>query len=202
MVNEPVQECCILPLWSSHSSTIKSSEVKDGDKKSHKDNVLNPKQKLVDMEEQAFLEELERLKRQEKEANAAAEALRKKLDKICTASTPVSTASTPVSTASAFSTGEPSTDYDDSQIPALEDIYENQVNGFLQVHPMTMRIEPKKTSEALQDESWVDAMQEELLQFKLQKVWIFVELPNGKRVIGTKWVYKNKKDERGIVVRN
>ncbi|GJX59981.1 putative ribonuclease H-like domain-containing protein [Tanacetum coccineum] len=45
-------------------------------------------------------------------------------------------------------------------------------------------------------------MQEELLQFKLQKVWTLVDLPKGKRVIGTKWVYKNKKDGRGIVVRN
>ncbi|GJX57451.1 putative ribonuclease H-like domain-containing protein [Tanacetum coccineum] len=45
-------------------------------------------------------------------------------------------------------------------------------------------------------------MQEELLQFKLQKVWTLVDLPNGKRAIGTKWVFKNKKDERGIVIRN
>ncbi|GKF62499.1 hypothetical protein Tco_0182553, partial [Tanacetum coccineum] len=47
-----------------------------------------------------------------------------------------------------------------------------------------------KVLEALEDESWVEAMQEELLQFKLQQVW------------GTKWVYRNKKDERGVVVRN
>ncbi|GKD13981.1 putative ribonuclease H-like domain-containing protein, partial [Tanacetum coccineum] len=45
-------------------------------------------------------------------------------------------------------------------------------------------------------------MQEELLQFKLQQVWTLVDLPHGKRAIGTKWVYKNKKDERGIVIRN
>ncbi|GJX58936.1 putative ribonuclease H-like domain-containing protein [Tanacetum coccineum] len=48
----------------------------------------------------------------------------------------------------------------------------------------------------------VEAIQEELLQFKLQQVWKLVDLPNGKRVIGTKWVFKNKKDERGIVIRN
>ncbi|GJR88638.1 putative ribonuclease H-like domain-containing protein [Tanacetum coccineum] len=47
-----------------------------------------------------------------------------------------------------------------------------------------------------------EAMQDELLQFKLQKVWTLVDLPNGKGVIGTKWVYKNKKDERGIVIKN
>ncbi|GKB73930.1 putative ribonuclease H-like domain-containing protein, partial [Tanacetum coccineum] len=43
---------------------------------------------------------------------------------------------------------------------------------------------------------------EELLQFKLQEVWTLVELPNGKRAIGTKWVYRNKKDERGIMIKN
>ncbi|GKD28446.1 putative ribonuclease H-like domain-containing protein, partial [Tanacetum coccineum] len=62
--------------------------------------------------------------------------------------------------------------------------------------------EPKKIVEALQDDSWVQAMQEELLQFKLQQVWVLVDLPHGMKVIGTKWVYRNKRDERGVVVRN
>ncbi|GJV85486.1 putative ribonuclease H-like domain-containing protein [Tanacetum coccineum] len=62
--------------------------------------------------------------------------------------------------------------------------------------------EPKKVIQALKDPSWIEAMQEELLQFKLQQVWTLVDLPYGKRAIGTKWVYKNKKDERGIVIRN
>ncbi|GKF25178.1 putative ribonuclease H-like domain-containing protein [Tanacetum coccineum] len=62
--------------------------------------------------------------------------------------------------------------------------------------------EPKKISEALEDESWVNAMQEELLQFKIQKVWILVDLPYRNKAIGTKWVYRNKMDERGVVVRN
>nr|GEX41816.1 retrovirus-related Pol polyprotein from transposon TNT 1-94 [Tanacetum cinerariifolium] len=48
----------------------------------------------------------------------------------------------------------------------------------------------------------VGLMQEELLQFKMQKVWVLVDLPHGKRAIGTKWVFRNKKDERGIVVKN
>ncbi|GKA37785.1 retrovirus-related pol polyprotein from transposon TNT 1-94, partial [Tanacetum coccineum] len=43
---------------------------------------------------------------------------------------------------------------------------------------------------------------EELLQFKLQQVWILVDLPNEKKAIGTKWVFRNKKDERGIMIRN
>ncbi|GKF12491.1 putative ribonuclease H-like domain-containing protein [Tanacetum coccineum] len=62
--------------------------------------------------------------------------------------------------------------------------------------------EPTKISQALDDESWVNAMQEELLQFKIQKVWTLVDLPSGKKAIDTKWVYRNKKDERGIVIRN
>ncbi|GJW43064.1 putative ribonuclease H-like domain-containing protein [Tanacetum coccineum] len=43
---------------------------------------------------------------------------------------------------------------------------------------------------------------EELYNFKLQEVWTLVDLPNGKRPIGTKWVYMNKKDERGIIIKN
>nr|GFA56057.1 copia protein [Tanacetum cinerariifolium] len=39
-------------------------------------------------------------------------------------------------------------------------------------------------------------------QLEIKKVWILVDLPYGKRAIGTKWVYRNKKDERGIVIRN
>ncbi|GJT93263.1 putative ribonuclease H-like domain-containing protein [Tanacetum coccineum] len=48
----------------------------------------------------------------------------------------------------------------------------------------------------------IEAMQEELLHFKLQQVWTLVDLLHGKRATGTKWVYKNKKDARGIVIRN
>nr|GEY49411.1 hypothetical protein [Tanacetum cinerariifolium] len=61
--------------------------------------------------------------------------------------------------------------------------------------------EPKRVHQAFKDPSWIEAMQEELLQFKMQKVWILVDLPYGKRAIGTKWVFKNRKDEKGIVVR-
>nr|GEZ96699.1 hypothetical protein [Tanacetum cinerariifolium] len=44
--------------------------------------------------------------------------------------------------------------------------------------------EPKRVHEALKDPSWIEAMQEELLQFKMQKVWVLVDLPNGKKDIG------------------
>nr|GFC98648.1 Gag-Pol polyprotein [Tanacetum cinerariifolium] len=53
-------------------------------------------------------------------------------------------------------------------------------------HPKSQIIEPKKVSNALQDPSWVEAMQEELLQFKIQNVWTLVNCPKGVRPIGTK----------------
>ncbi|GJZ60582.1 putative ribonuclease H-like domain-containing protein [Tanacetum coccineum] len=62
--------------------------------------------------------------------------------------------------------------------------------------------EPKRVIHALKDPSWIEAIQEELLQFKLQEVWTLVDFPNGKRAISSKWVFTNKKDERGIVIRN
>nr|GFB37417.1 putative ribonuclease H-like domain-containing protein [Tanacetum cinerariifolium] len=44
--------------------------------------------------------------------------------------------------------------------------------------------EPKRVHQTLKDPSWIEAMQEKLLQFKMQKVWILVNLPYGKRAIG------------------
>ncbi|GKC66710.1 putative ribonuclease H-like domain-containing protein, partial [Tanacetum coccineum] len=85
-----------------------------------------------------------------------------------------------------------------------------QIIGDLNLAPQTRRMtknleeheEPKKVIHALKDPIWIEAMQDDLLQFKLQKVWTLVDLLNSKRVIGTKWVSRNKKDERGIVIKN
>ncbi|GJU83005.1 putative ribonuclease H-like domain-containing protein [Tanacetum coccineum] len=98
--------------------------------------------------------------------------------------------------------------YDDEDVGAEADF--NNMDNTIDVSPIpTLRVhkdhpkeEPKTISQALKDESWVEAMQEELLQFKLQKVWILVDLPSGKKAIGTKWVFRNKRDERSIVVKN
>ncbi|GJX72003.1 retrovirus-related pol polyprotein from transposon TNT 1-94 [Tanacetum coccineum] len=62
--------------------------------------------------------------------------------------------------------------------------------------------EPKNINEALKDESWVIAMQEELNQFISNDVWELVLNPKDMTIIGTKWVYRNKLDENGIVSRN
>ncbi|GKA74628.1 putative ribonuclease H-like domain-containing protein, partial [Tanacetum coccineum] len=64
------------------------------------------------------------------------------------------------------------------------------------------QVEPRTVAQALEDPSWVDAMQEEMQQFKFQNVWVVVDLPEDKYAIGAKWILKNKRDARGIVVRN
>ncbi|GJR33392.1 putative ribonuclease H-like domain-containing protein [Tanacetum coccineum] len=64
------------------------------------------------------------------------------------------------------------------------------------------QLEPSSVAQALNDPDWVEAMQEEMQQFVNQDVWKLVPLPEGKTAIGTKWILKNKRDVRGIVVRN
>ncbi|GJR55888.1 retrovirus-related pol polyprotein from transposon TNT 1-94 [Tanacetum coccineum] len=64
------------------------------------------------------------------------------------------------------------------------------------------KIEPKRLIEALKEEGWIIAMQEELNKFERNKVWTLVPLPNGKTISGTKWIYRNKMDEYGIVIKN
>ena len=58
-----------------------------------------------------------------------------------------------------------------------------------------------KIEEALNDVDWVNAMHEELNNFTRNQVWELVERPKGHNVIGTKWVFRNKQDQDGIVVR-
>ncbi|KAJ9556103.1 hypothetical protein OSB04_010717 [Centaurea solstitialis] len=62
--------------------------------------------------------------------------------------------------------------------------------------------EPLKVADALADPDWFMAMQEEINQFVRLKVWRLVPRPEGKSIIDTKWIFKNKKDEDNIVVRN
>ncbi|GJY45097.1 putative ribonuclease H-like domain-containing protein [Tanacetum coccineum] len=282
------------PQKANHNA-VKSTKAKNTGEEPNKHPDLKP----VDKEDKVFLDKLKRLKRQEQDAYDAGEALRKEFaqetedlllqEGVAKASSTniVNTTSIPVCTASPYGglsfTDLTNTDQDDSEIPALEEIYNNLTDGIFtnasyddegavadftnletivnvspiptsrinSIHPSTLILkdpksavqtrskvtksfgayafvsyiqkqrrnnhkdfqhclfacflsqnEPKKISEALEDESWVDAMQEELLQFKIQKVWILVDLPYGKKAIGTKWVYRNKKDERGVVVRN
>nr|GFB20136.1 ribonuclease H-like domain-containing protein [Tanacetum cinerariifolium] len=122
----------------------------------------------------------------------------------------------PSNTAVSPTYGDASQFPDDLDMPRLEDIiyYDdegivgaeadfNNLESSIPVSPIpTTRIYKDHPVSQIIDPSWIEAMQEELLQFKMQKVWVLVNLPYGKRAIGTKWVYKNKRDERGIVIRN
>ncbi|GKC39181.1 hypothetical protein Tco_1051565 [Tanacetum coccineum] len=162
------------------------------------------------------------LKRQEKEANEEAEALRKEFaQETENLIIQEGAAKASISTASpheGLDLSDPTNpEQDDLEIPPLKDIYQNSSDGifttssyddegvqWLDVHRTVETVviyvqkqrkithkdfqhclfacflsqhEPKKISEALEDESWVDAMQEELLQFEIQKVWILVDLP-------------------------
>ncbi|KAJ9556204.1 LOW QUALITY PROTEIN: hypothetical protein OSB04_010818 [Centaurea solstitialis] len=62
--------------------------------------------------------------------------------------------------------------------------------------------EPSDVSQALTDPDWVLAMQEELAEFERNKVWRLVTRPWGKSIIGLKWIFRNKKDENDLIIRN
>ncbi|PRQ45332.1 putative RNA-directed DNA polymerase [Rosa chinensis] len=77
-----------------------------------------------------------------------------------------------------------------------EDISIITFYGFVSV------IEPKNAKEALCDVNWINAMQDELSQFARNDVWFLVPRPDSSNVIGTKWIFKNKSDEKGQITRN
>ncbi|GKD53263.1 hypothetical protein Tco_1286650 [Tanacetum coccineum] len=224
--DESAQDYFVMPIWSSYFSIVKRSTAKDAGEAPNKHLELKTDEKPVDKEDQVFLDELKRLK---------------SINIVNTASTPVST----ISPYDGLSFSDPTNpDQDDSEIPALEDIYKNPTDGIFTnssyndegavadfknlesvvnvshiptsrinfIHPSILILgdpqsavqtrskvtksfrahafvsyiqkqrrnnhkdfqhclfacflsqnEPKKISEALEDESWVDAMQEELL---------------------------------------
>jgi hypothetical protein len=78
----------------------------------------------------------------------------------------------------------------------------SRLASFCEHYSFVSSNEPKKIDEALQDEDWVNAMHEELNNFERNQVWELVERPSNYNVIGTKWVFRNKQDQDGIVVRN
>nr|GEV60167.1 retrovirus-related Pol polyprotein from transposon TNT 1-94 [Tanacetum cinerariifolium] len=154
------QHYIVSPLWSSISSTYKSSVDKPEDDKPKDDIGSKTVEKPVNKEDQAYRDELDSLMSQEKEASAAADALRK--------DNPVNAASV----SGTFSAGGPSSPHPDAFIPA---------NTLLHVD---------------QDDSQISNLKDTA---ELQST---VDLPYKKKAIRTKWVYRNNKDERGIVVRN
>ncbi|GJR39517.1 putative ribonuclease H-like domain-containing protein [Tanacetum coccineum] len=214
MEAEPAQEYFILPLWSSYTSTVKSSEAKNRGEKPNGDTGSKTNEEPKD---QPFLEELERLKRQEKEANDAAEAFRKEFAQCteglflqtgaarATNTNTVNNVSTPISTASpsrVFSAGGldlPNNDQDDSQIPALKEIYDNPsdeiftnasydegvVADFTNLET-TVNVSPIPTS-------------------RIHSIHLITQIlgdPTSAVQTWSKEELLNKKDEKGVVVRN
>ncbi|GKC80239.1 ribonuclease H-like domain-containing protein, partial [Tanacetum coccineum] len=132
--DESAQDCYVLPIWPSYSSTI-TPALKSADKKE------GPRE-----EEQVFMDELERLKRQEKEANEEAEALRKNFENLViqagaakpsstnifsTVSTPANVSSTNLVNAVSIpvSTASPNNGLSLSAPTNPEDIYQNSTDG-------------------------------------------------------------------------
>ncbi|GJZ07582.1 hypothetical protein Tco_0541375 [Tanacetum coccineum] len=119
--DESAQDCFVLPIWPSYSSTITPALKTDGKREGTRE------------EEQVFLDELERLKRQENKANEEAEALKKDTPAKASSTNLVNTVNLPVSTASpheGLSLSDPTNpEEDDSEIPPLEDIYQNSTDG-------------------------------------------------------------------------
>nr|GFB19629.1 hypothetical protein [Tanacetum cinerariifolium] len=94
--------------------------------------------------------------------------------------------------------------YDPSNVQTFYQPYPHK-KKWTKDHPLHKIIGDPKSSvrtRALRDVDWVSAMQEELDQFARLKVWRLVPRPEGKSVIKTKWIFKNKKDESSLVIRN
>ncbi|GJS64580.1 putative ribonuclease H-like domain-containing protein [Tanacetum coccineum] len=182
--DESAQDCFVLPLWPSYSSKI-TPVVQTDDKRE------GPRE-----EEQVFMDELERLKRQEKEA----EALRKNPPAKASSTNLVNTVSIPVSTASLL-------------LPILmrdylfliQQILKKMIRNYSieDIIKILMMNEPKKISEALEDESWVDAhLQEEIAgiyQMDVKSAFLYgkIDEENGYRrgtIDKTLFIKKDKHD--------
>ncbi|GAU51764.1 hypothetical protein TSUD_415530 [Trifolium subterraneum] len=94
---------------------------------------------------------------------------------------------------------------DEEDEPVIAQNHDSDENLTSQRPPKTWRIagyHPPDQIIAIIDESWVEAMKEELHQFEKNEVWNLVPFPKDHSIIGTRWVFRNKLDENGKVVRN
>ncbi|XP_021727789.1 uncharacterized protein LOC110694897 [Chenopodium quinoa] len=70
----------------------------------------------------------------------------------------------------------------------------SQMRNYCAFHTFLSILEPRNHQEALRDADWIVVMQEELNEFERNKVWHLEPNPKGKKVIGLKWVFRNKLD--------
>ncbi|GJV69653.1 ribonuclease H-like domain-containing protein [Tanacetum coccineum] len=93
--------------------------------------------------------------------------------------------------------------YDDREVGAEADT--NNLELLTVVSPIpTTRVHKDHPKEQIIGDLNLTTQTRRMINFSKENamVWTLVDLPNGMRAIGTKWVFRNKKDERGIVVRN
>ena len=63
-------------------------------------------------------------------------------------------------------------------------------------------VEPKSIKEALEHADWITAIQEELAEFDQNEGWTLVPPPPNHPIVGTRWVFNNKLDDAGVIIRN
>nr|GEU81191.1 putative ribonuclease H-like domain-containing protein [Tanacetum cinerariifolium] len=130
METEHAQEYYVLPLWSSYTLTVKSPKPKNGDEKLHEDGISKTNEELVDKADQAFLEELKRLKRHKKEANVATEILRKTFaqstEDLLLRAGAARASSTNFVNAASTQLNATSTSLNAASTPANQDVYRNK----------------------------------------------------------------------------
>ncbi|GKC56788.1 putative ribonuclease H-like domain-containing protein, partial [Tanacetum coccineum] len=202
-------EYILLPLMLSNtllSSSSQSTDNKDADEKegyTNNTNIFSTINPSVSAAGQGFdnADDQERIDSSSQDVNTAGPSINTASENINTGSSNINTASpipNDLSMQSLEATGIFDDAYDDREEVGAEADLNNLVTTMNQRRTnhkdyqnclfacFLSEIEPKEVIQALTDPSWIEAMQEELLQFKLQKVWTLVDLPKGKRAIRTK----------------
>ncbi|GJX28856.1 retrovirus-related pol polyprotein from transposon TNT 1-94 [Tanacetum coccineum] len=171
---ESAQDYFVLSIWSSYTSTVKHSKAKNPGEEPNKNPDLKTYEKPVDKEDQVFLDELERLKRKNRMLMMQLKLLERSLPKILRI---------------CFFKQELLKLAMIMNLPTLVICLSIPTDGIF-------------TNASYDDEGAVADFTNLEIVVNIQKVWILIDLSYGKKAIGTKWVYRNKKDERGVVVRN
>ncbi|GJR71114.1 putative ribonuclease H-like domain-containing protein [Tanacetum coccineum] len=187
------QDYILTPLWKDGSLFDSSSKNASNDEPQPSSDAGKKDDEGVNKE--SGIDDQERPENSTQDVNAAGPSIN-------TASTNVNTGSLNINTSGVLTRRMTKTTNEQGFISA---VYEGKTHEDLHTCLFACFLsqeEPKKVIQALKDPSWIEVSIEELMQFKFTTKFGLGGVPLGKRAIGTKWVYRNKKDERGIVIRN